>query len=163
MTRINQSRTGSNEASPSQTEMGSKPGINGVTLSGRGERGPATVALKVTKRRAGAAGDGMSYLSDAAARRRPAGVHAKPHRARSLGSWAGPPAGPGAEAHAQEPAHLYDLPVRARQETTCERPPERPGRLLPNPLKPLQSAGHPAVRALSATPRPSCSARPSRR
>lgn len=132
--------------------MGSKLEINGVTLSGRGERGPATVALKVTKRRPGAAGDGMSYLLDEAARRRPAGAHTKPHEARSLGSWAGPLAGPGAEAHAQEPAHLYELLVRARQETTCGRPPERPGRLLPNPPKPPQFAAHPAVKAVSTMP-----------
>lgn len=63
----------------------------------------------------------------------------------------GLPAGAVAEAHSQEPAHLYDLLVRARQETTCKRPPERPRQLLPSPLKPLQLAGHPAVRIPSET------------
>lgn len=133
-----------NQAAPDPPDEGSllnacrapkepKTRIKGVTLLGRGERVWSTAALKVTMRRGGGGrrrdelwrGRGSSEKSCECRHEAP---HSPIPRALGGDSWPDP------APRRKKPAHLYDLRVRARQETTCEGPPEHPHQLLPYPI-----------------------------
>lgn len=133
--------------------MGPKPGTKWVTLPGRGEGVPGTAALKVTMRGGGRRWDepwrGRGGLEKSCGCRHEAPPSPVPRPREGT---------PGRTQRAQKPAHLYNLPVRARQETTCEGPPET---TPPTSPKPAAVCGTPnAGWTPAATLRPPCSVRP---
>lgn len=117
---------------------GPKPGIKGVTLSGRGERAPGTAALKVTTRRAGAAGDGMSSGSAEGGGERTPGAPPS----RSLGPWAGTPGRTALRRTPRNPL-TFTISRAGAAEDNLQEAPRTPPPTSPGPAEAAVGRGAP--------------------